>query len=86
MHGLDVRRAKPPGNVLPQRAELARGELIAAPGAFLDEKLAHVGSEGLGDVGRQVERPGTLDDHHAVIHAMDVPAIASARRRLCQGP
>jgi hypothetical protein len=74
-HRLDVRRAKPPLNVLPQRAELARGDLIAAPEAFLDQKLTHVGSEGLGDVWRQVKRFGALEDH-AVIHAMDVPAIA----------
>jgi hypothetical protein len=74
-HRFDVRHAKPPGNVLPQRAELARGELIAAHGAPLDQEGLHVLGEGLGDVGRQVKRHGALDGHQAVIHAMDVPAI-----------
>jgi hypothetical protein len=77
-HGFDVRHAEPPWNVLSQRAELARGELIAAHGAFLDQERPHVLGEGLGDVRRKHQRPRALDDHHAVIHAMDVPAIAGS--------
>jgi hypothetical protein len=38
--------------MLPQRAELTRGELIAAHGALLDQECPHVGGEGPGDRGR----------------------------------
>jgi hypothetical protein len=39
-HRLDVRHAQSPGNVLPQSAQLARGELIAA----CDAPLTRVGT------------------------------------------
>jgi hypothetical protein len=42
--------------VLPRRARLARGDLIAAGFVRLGEIGIHVSPEGLVDLGRQVER------------------------------